>query len=124
MKTCHHDQLFAARRVQQSADSRKSAGDVFRQRHIDSTLKKLLNRYDEKTQTICNPPTGDSIPKTSGPNAMTVQRIDHVDYAARRRAELAKWLETFERLQAVQPRTDEERQAQYEALELLRAARP
>ena len=60
----------------------------------------------------------------SGPNAITGQRIDPVDYAARRRAEMARWLETFERLQAVQPRNDEERQAQYEALELLRAARP
>lgn len=45
-------------------------------------------------------------------------------HAARRRAELARWLETFERMLAVKPRNDEERQAQYEALELLRAARP
>lgn len=54
---------------------------------------------------------------------MPVQRIDPVDYAARRRAEMARWLETFEQLQAVQPRNDEERQAQYEALELMRLAR-
>lgn len=36
----------------QSNESRKAASDQFRQRHIDSTLKKLLNRY-EQAQTIC-----------------------------------------------------------------------
>lgn len=59
----------------------------------------------------------------SGPNAMTVQRVDPVDYAARRRAELARWLETFERLQAVQPRTEDEAVAKAQALELMRLAR-
>lgn len=53
-----------------------------------------------------------------------LERARQVADAAQRRRQLAIWLETFERLQAVKPRSAEERQAQCEALELLRAAWP
>lgn len=56
---------------------------------------------------------------------MTVQRLEIIRQAALNlQRQRAQWLETFERLQAVRPRNDEERQAQYEALELLKSARP
>lgn len=44
--------------------------------------------------------------------------------AARRRAALARWNEAYERLIAVRPRSDEERLARHEALELMERARP
>ena len=44
--------------------------------------------------------------------------------AARRRAELARWLESYERIVAVRPRCDEEREARHEALALMEQARP
>jgi len=44
--------------------------------------------------------------------------------AARRRAELARWNEAYERIVAVRPRSDEERLARHEALELMERARP
>ena len=67
MKVSHHDKQFATMRVLQASASKRQAADQFRQRHIDSTLKKLLNRYEQKTQTLCHPaaiPAGDSIPET------------------------------------------------------------
>ena len=66
MKLNRHNQDFLARRADQARLAKQSAAERFRNYHVDLALKKLLNRYDEKTQTICNPPTGDSIPKTSG----------------------------------------------------------
>lgn len=44
--------------------------------------------------------------------------------AARRRAALARWNEAYERLVAIRPRCDEERQAQVQALALHEQARP
>ena len=44
--------------------------------------------------------------------------------AARRRAALARWQEGYDRIAAVRPRSDEERLARHEALELMERARP
>ena len=44
--------------------------------------------------------------------------------AARRRAELARWNEAYERIVAVRPRCEGERQAQIQALALMEQARP
>ena len=44
--------------------------------------------------------------------------------AARRRAALARWQEAYERIVAVRPRCEGERQAQVQALALMERARP
>jgi len=57
-------------------------------------------------------------------NALHLERARQLAAAARRRADLERWRETLRLIQSVKPRSDEERQAQIEALELLAAARP
>ena len=52
-----------------------------------------------------------------------MQAIKQAAMAARRRAELLRWQERRERLLAVRPRSDDERLAQKQALELLERAR-
>lgn len=44
--------------------------------------------------------------------------------AARRRAALARWKEAYERIVAIRPRCEGERQAQVQALVLMERARP
>lgn len=44
--------------------------------------------------------------------------------AARRRADLERWAESYRLMAAIRPRTDDERLAQFQALELLEQARP
>ena len=44
--------------------------------------------------------------------------------AARRRAALTRWQEAYERIVAVRPRCEGERQAQVQALALMERARP
>lgn len=53
-----------------------------------------------------------------------LEAVRQVARAVNRQRELARWLETFERLQAVRPHDDDERLAQYQALQLLEQARP
>jgi len=58
---------------------------------------------------------------------MTASALNHarqVAAASRRRQEIAAWLERFEAIQAIRPRSDEERIAQHQALALLERARP
>ena len=53
-----------------------------------------------------------------------LERARQLSLAARRRADLERWRETFEAITRVKPRSDEERQAQHEAMLLLEQAKP
>lgn len=44
--------------------------------------------------------------------------------AQRRRGDLARWQEAVDRIAGIKPRSDDERVAQHQALELLEQARP
>ena len=57
-------------------------------------------------------------------NTRRLESIRQVARALNRHRELMRWLETMNQLQAVQPRNDEERLAQYQALQLMEQARP
>lgn len=56
MKVSYHDKQFAARRVDQSGDSKRLAAERFRQRHIDLALKRALRLIHAEETTLERPP--------------------------------------------------------------------
>jgi hypothetical protein len=56
--------------------------------------------------------------------AIHLERARQLATAARRRADYERWKEAYRRIAETKVRSDEERQAQHEALELMEQARP
>lgn len=57
-------------------------------------------------------------------NALDLERARQLSLAARRRADLERWRETYRRIVETKVHSDEEEQARRECLMLLEQARP
>lgn len=57
-------------------------------------------------------------------NHRHLERARQLQAAARRRSEICRWHEAMRHIMTVKPRSDEERVAQHQAIELLHLARP
>lgn len=112
MKLNRHNREFLERQSNQSHTARRNAAERFRNEHVDSALKRALNAIYNEEITL------DSHTATPGKSAP----IDPGGYY--RRVQQLRWMEDYEQLQAIKPRTPDEAVAKCQALDRLLNARP
>jgi hypothetical protein len=125
----YSERMEASRRIQQQQDHRRINARVWKDCEIGWRMKRLMKVADEKAKAKC--PDSDGAQTSAAGEAMTphirraIERNRTIIAAQRRRGDLERWQETFNRLASTPTRGDAEQQrAKAEALELMRQAMP